>query len=80
MGTKLYEKKVQLILTHWYFWVNIFSVHMLICIAFAVFEYLDTALATENKILSFSRYVLPHNTRSSSANFVLHLFLCGHTN
>ena len=53
---------------------NIYSAHVLISIIFAVFEYLDTTLATENKILRFSRAVVPHETRSSNVN--LALILC----
>ena len=62
------------------FQVHIYSAHVLISITFAVFEYLDMALATENKILRFSRAVLPYETRSSNLNLALILFFCGHTN
>ena len=43
------------------------------------FKYLDTALATENKILRFSRAVLPYKTRSSNGNLVLILYFRGET-
>ena len=59
--------------------VDIYSAHVLISITFAVFEYLDTALATENKILRFSRAVLPYETRNSNVNLSLILYFCGHT-
>ena len=59
--------------------VDIYSAHVLISITFAVFEYLDTALATENKILRFLRAVLPYKTRSSNVNLALFLYFCGHT-
>ena len=42
-----------LIIHHDRFRVDIYSAHVLISITFAVFEYLDAALATENKILRF---------------------------
>ena len=51
--------------------MDIYSAHVLISITCAVFEYLDTALATENKILRFSRAVLPYKTRSSNVNLAL---------
>ena len=61
------------------FRVDIYSAHVLISITFAVFEYLNTALTTENKILSFSSAVLPYKTRISSINIALiSLFFCGH--
>ena len=50
-----------LIIHHDRFRVDIYSAHVLISITFAVFEYLDAALATENKILRFWRAVLPSN-------------------
>ena len=59
--------------------VDIYSAHVLISITFAVFEYLDTALATENKILRFSRAVLPYKTRSSNVNLALILYFRGQT-
>ena len=59
--------------------VDIYSGHVLISITFAVFEYLDTTLATENKILRFSRAVLPYETRNSNVNLSLILYFCGHT-
>ena len=61
------------------FQVGIYSAHVLISITFAVFEYLDTALATENKILTFLRAVLPYKIGSSNVNLALILFFCGHT-
>ena len=61
------------------FWVDIYRAHVLISTTFAVFEYLDTALATENKILRFSRAVLPYKIESSNVNRALILFFCGHT-
>ena len=61
------------------FQVDIYSAHVLISITFAVFEYLDTTLATENKILTFSRAVLPYKIGSSNVNLALILFFCGHT-
>ena len=61
------------------FRVDIYSAHVLISITFAVFEYLDTALATENKILRFSRAVLPYKTRSSNVNLALILYFRGQT-
>ena len=61
------------------FRVDIYSAHVLISITFAVFEYLDTALATENKILTFLRAVLPYKIGSSNVNLALILFFCGHT-
>ena len=61
------------------FRVDIYSAHVLISITFAVFEYLDTALATENKILTFSTAVLPYKMGSSNVNLALMLFFCGHT-
>ena len=71
----LYDPKAN----HDRFWVDIYSAHVLISIAFAVFEYLDTALATENKILRFSRAVLPYKTRSSNVNLALILYFRGQT-
>ena len=71
----LYDPKAN----HDRFWVDIYSAHVLISIAFAVFEYLDTALATENKILRFSRAVLPYKARSSNVNLALILYFCGQT-
>ena len=41
------------------FQVDIYSVNVRISVTFAVIEYLDAALATENKILRFSRAVYP---------------------
>ena len=61
------------------FRVDIYSAHVLISITFAVFEYLDTALVTENKILRFSRAVLPYKTRSSNVNLALILYFRGQT-
>ena len=61
------------------FRVDIYSAHELISITFAVFEYLDTTLATENKVLRFSKAVLPYKTRSSNVNLALILYFCGHT-
>ena len=66
-------------LGHDRFRVDIYSAHVLISITFAVFEYLDTVLATENKILWFSRALLPYKTGSSNANLALILFFIGHT-
>ena len=66
-------------LGHDRFRVDIYSAHVLISITFAVFEYLDTALATENKILTFLRAVLPYKIGSSNVNLALILFFCGHT-
>ena len=56
------------------FRVDIYSAHVLISITFAVFEYLDTVFATENKIFRFSRAVLPYKTGSSNVNLALILF------
>ena len=56
------------------FLVDIYSTHVLISMTFAVFEYLDTVFATENKILRFSRAVLPYKTGSSNVNLALILF------
>ena len=54
--------------------MDIYSPHVLISITFAIFEYLDTALAIENKILRFSRAILPKKNKKlkykSSLNFV----------
>ena len=61
------------------FQVDIYSAHVLISIIFAVFEYLDTTLATENKILTFSRAVLPYKIGNSNVNLALILLFCGHT-
>ena len=61
------------------FRVDNYSAHVLISITFDVFKYLDTTLATENKILTFSRGVLPFKIRSSNVNLALILFFCGHT-
>ena len=61
------------------FRVDIYSAHVLISITFVVFEYLDTALATENKIFRFSRAVLPYIIRSSNVNLALILFFRGQT-
>ena len=66
-------------LGHDRFRVDIYSAHVLTSITFAVFEYLDTALAAENKILRFSRALLPYKTGSSNANLALILFFIGHT-
>ena len=59
--------------------MEIYSVHVLISITFALFEYLDTVLATETKILRFSRAVLPYKTGSSNVNLALILHFGGHT-
>ena len=59
--------------------VDIYSAHVLISITFAVFEYLDTALTTENKILRFSRAVLTYETICSNVNLTLILYFRGQT-
>ena len=51
------------------FWLDIYSAHVLISITFVVSECLDKALATKNKILRFSRPVLP-STYCSSYNLI----------
>ena len=53
------------------FQVNIYSAHVLISITFTVFEFLDTALAMENKILRFSKAVLPYKTRTVNPALIL---------
>ena len=60
------------------FWVGIHSAHVLISITFAIFEYLNLVLPTENKILTFSRAVLPYKIRSSNVNLALILLFHGH--
>ena len=53
------------------FRVDIYSAHVRISITFTVFEYLDTALAMESKILRFSRAVLPYKTRTVNPALIL---------
>ena len=65
---------------HDLFRVDICNEYVLISITFAVFEYLDTALATEIKILKFSRAVLPYKARISIASVNLALILFFHDN
>ena len=72
MNTSLHGK-------HDRFQVDIYSAHVLISITFSVFEYLHTALATENKILRFSRAALSYKTRSSNVNLAIILYFHGHT-
>ena len=79
MSRKIGLKLLPWCALHDRFRVDIYNAHVLISIAFAVFEYLDTALATENKILRFSRAVLPYKTRSSNVNLALIFYFRGQT-